>query len=170
MLIYSPTKSPQSLNIYIYILFFCSQIELFIFFFFISQYTIAEKQNIAMQVFFQYCVALIASLLDVILRKINGGGKLFIIIIIIKRMGSLILIGWAKFQAVCKLLYKYTPLFTFVCCSATLLEPQPFLRNYIVWRKNNIITLYFVKPYNVFRKKRFIKAISPVKPCFTVYL
>ncbi len=62
---------------------------------------------------------------------------------------SLILIGWASFEAVVSYSTNIHLLFTFVCCSATtLLQPQPFLRNYIVWRKNNvfinIITYYLL--------------------------
>ncbi len=71
-------------------------------------------------------------------------------IIIIKRIVPILDSDWlSQVRSCCKILYKHTHLFTFVCCSATtVLEPQPFLRNYIVWRKNmifiKIITLYLL--------------------------
>ncbi len=61
-----------------------------------------------------------------------------------------------------------------VCCSATtLLQPQPFLRNYIVYI---IISLHFICSVLFgdtllhIWNNCFIKAISPMKPWFTVNL
>ncbi len=51
----------------------------------------------------------------------------------------------SQVQSCCKLLYKHTPLFMFVFCSATtLLQPQPFLRNFIAWW--NIIRVGYRNP------------------------
>uniref|UniRef100_A0A672K6C2 Protein sel-1 homolog 3-like n=1 Tax=Sinocyclocheilus grahami TaxID=75366 RepID=A0A672K6C2_SINGR len=60
---------------------------------------------------------------------------LYYIFILIKRIVLVLDSDWlSHIRSCCKLLYKHTPLFTSVICSATtLLEPQRFLRNYIVW-------------------------------------
>ncbi len=49
---------------------------------------------------------------------------------------SLILIGWAVFEAVIN--YSTKLFMSVFCLATTLLQPLPFLRNYIVWRKHNV--------------------------------